>query len=126
MRTELTPSSAVPVSEIAQDAISGVLATPCAFHVIVVPLSVPLAVPATFSPPAHVALNAPVAEVGDCCVGVQLKSVQLEAGGMMPVDADFHVPTSASNQEPVGLVGVVVLLSYPTHAADEANATASA
>src|SRR3954470_20854342 len=117
MRIELTPSSAVPVSEIAQDAISGVVATPWPVQVIVVPLSVPAAVPETLRPPAHDALNDPEAEVGDCCTGVQLKSVQLEGEGMMPVEADFQVPTSASTPVDVGLLGVVVLLSYPTHAA---------
>jgi hypothetical protein len=71
-----------------------------------------------------VALNDPIADVGDCCVGVHLKSVQLDGEGMMLADADVHVPTSASTDADVGL-GVVVLLSYPTHP-PAATQTASA
>ena len=125
MRIELTPSSAVPVSAIAQDAMSAVVATPCAVQVIVVPLNIPDAVPDSFRPPAQVALNEPCADVADICVGVQLKSAQLDAAGTMLVEADFHVPTSASTPDVVGPLGVVVLLSYPTHAPADANATAS-
>ena len=44
---------------------------------------------------------------------------------MMFVDADFQVPASASTVVDVGLLGVVVLLSYPTHPATVA-ATAQA
>src|SRR5690349_1383329 len=100
------------------------VAVPLACQVIVVPLSVPLAVPATFRPPAHVAVNEPDADVGDCCVGDHTKFVQLDGDGTGLVDADFHVPTNAST-EPVVPVGVVVFDSYPTHPATAA-ATATA
>jgi hypothetical protein len=83
---------------------------------------VPAAVPETLSPPAHVALNDPMAAVGDICVGVHLKFVQLDGGGTTLVDADVQVPTSASTVDVVGLLGVVVLLSYPTHPAAAAHA----
>jgi hypothetical protein len=106
------PSSAVPVSVIAHDEISAVEPVACACQLTVVPLSVPLAVPAKWRPPAHDAVNDPDADVADCCVGVHVKSVQLEADGMTPVDVDFQVPTSESTVA-VGLLGVVVLLSYP-------------
>lgn len=104
----------MPVSVIVHDAISGVEPVACACHLTVVPLSVPLAVPVKRTPPAQDAVNDPEADVPDCCVGVQVKSAQLDGDGMMPVDVDFHVPTSASAVAPdVGLLGVVVLLSYP-------------
>ena len=117
----MTPSSAVPLNDTAHDGMSGVVAMPWAVHVTVVPLSVPAAVPDTFRPPAQVALKAPIAAVGDCCVGVHLKSVQLEGEGMMLVDAEDHEPTSASTDVDEGL-GAVVLLSYPTHPAAAAHA----
>jgi len=110
MRIEFAPSSAVPVSDTAHDGISGVVAIAWPLHVTVVPLSVPPAVPEAFRPPAQDAVNEPTAEVADCCVGVHVKSVQLEGEGMMLVDADFQVPTSASAVV-VGLLGAVVLLS---------------
>lgn len=125
MRIVVAPSSAVPLSEIAHDGISGVVAMPLADHVMVVPLSVPPAVPETVRPPAQVALKAPTAAVADCCVGVHTKFVQLDGDGMMFVDADFQVPASASAVVDVGLLGVVVLVSYPTHPA-AAAATAQA
>ena len=113
-RIEFIPSSAVPVSVMAHDVICGVDPVACACQLIELPLSVPLAVPVKWRPPAHDAANDPAADVGDCCVGVQVKSVQLDADGMMPVDADFHVPTSESTAaDVVGLLGTVVLLSYP-------------
>jgi hypothetical protein len=97
----------------AHEAMSGVEAVPWACQVIVVPLSVPLAVPTACSPPAQVALKEPAAAVADCWLGVHVKSVQLDADGMMFVDADFHVPTSASAVGAAALVGAMVLLSYP-------------
>ena len=125
-RIEFTPSSAVPVSEIAHDGISAVTATPLACHATVVPVSVPDAVPDTFRPPAQVALNDPIADVGDCCVGVHLKSEQLEGEGATLAEAEVQEPTSASTVAVVEL-GMVVLLSYPTHplaATHTANAQA--
>jgi len=106
----LTPSSAVPVSEIAHDGSDTVVAVPFAVHVTVVPVSVPAAVPDTLRSPAQVALNDPIADVGVCCVGVHLKSVQLDGEGMTLAEADVHVPTNASTESDAGL-GVVVLLS---------------
>jgi hypothetical protein len=94
---------------------SGVLATAFAVHATVVPVSVAEAVPATFNPPAQVALNDPIADVGVCCVGVQLKSVQLEGDGSVLAVADFHEPTRPSTVVALGFV-IVVLFSYPTQA----------
>jgi len=124
-RIEFTPSSAVPVSDTLHDGISGVLASPFADHATPPPDTVALAVPDTFRPPAHVALNDPIADVGDCCVGVQLKPVQLDGDGSALADADCHVPTSDSTVPALGLV-TVVLFSYPTHPLTAAQATASA
>ena len=111
----MVPSSAVPVSVIAQDGMSGVEPVACACQLMVLPLRVPLAVPVKCRPPAQDAVNEPAADVGDCCVGFQVKSVQLDGDGMMLVDADFQLPTSESTVafEDVGLLGVVVLLSIP-------------
>jgi len=92
-----------------------VLAIALACQLIVVPFSVPAAVPDTLRPPAQLALNDPIADVGDCCVGVHLKSVQLDGAGMTLADVDCQVPTSAATVLSVGLV-TVVLLSYDTHA----------
>jgi hypothetical protein len=73
---------------------------------------VPLAVPVKWRSPAHDAVNDPEADVADCCVGVHVKSVQLDADGMTPLDVDFQVPIRESTVA-VGPLGVVVLLSYP-------------
>jgi hypothetical protein len=88
------------------------LAVAFAVHVTVVPLSVPAAVPTTFRPPAHDALNDPAAEVGDCWAGVHLKSVQLDGDGSTLAVADCQEPMSAST--PVVELGLVtvVLFSY--------------
>jgi hypothetical protein len=83
--------------------------------VTVVPLSVPAAVPATLRPPGQFALNDPVAEVAVCCVGVQLKLVQLVGDGRTFAVADCHVPISAAMEDALGPV-LVVLLSYDTQA----------
>src|SRR3954463_9603437 len=95
MRIEFVPSSAVPVSVIAQGLPPVSVAVPFAAHMIVLPVSVPDAAPATFSPPARVALNEPIALVAVCCVGFHLKSTQVDGEGMMLLDADAHVPMSA-------------------------------
>ncbi len=115
---ESAPSSAVPVRAIAQDGLFCAVEVPVACQVIAVPLIVPLAVPATFNPPAQVALNEPDAEVGVCCVGVHTKLVQVDGEGTGLKVADCHFPTSDSTDGfvAVGVVGMVVFDSYPTHA----------
>src|SRR6185436_1342949 len=119
MRIEFVPSSAVPVSVIAHAGAPVSVAVPSAPHVIVLPDSVPDAVPATFSPPA------PVALVAVCSVGFHLKSTHVEGEGITPLDAEAHVPMRAL-MVAVPLVGAVTvdLCSNPTHPA-AASATAT-
>jgi hypothetical protein len=89
-------------------------------------LSVPDAVPATFRLPAQVALNDPMADVGVCCVGVHLKSVQLDGDGTTLLDTDCQVPRSASRADAgVGPV-LVCLLSYEQPLAATHRASAQA
>ena len=109
---------------IAQLGKSPAVAVPLADHATVDPVSVPAAVPCTFSPPAQFALNEPFAVVDVCSVAFHLKSVHVEAAGIVLDVADAHVPMSAATPVELGLV-IVVLFSMPTQAADAA-ATASA
>jgi hypothetical protein len=51
-----------------------------------------------------------MAAVGVCCVGVHLKSVQLDGDGTTLLDVDCHVPTSAATADEGAVL--VVLLSY--------------
>ena len=87
---------------------SGAVAFAFAAHVITVPLSVPVAVPVNFRPPAHDALNDPSAEFPVCFVGFHLKSVHVDAAGMTLVVSDVQVPSSEAT--PVELGPVVVVL----------------
>ena len=92
MRIVSVPSSAVPVSEIAHDGRSGAVAVPCADQSIVPDgLSVPCAVPASFSVLAQVAVKFPRAVVAVCSVTVHLKSVQLLGVGMMVDDVQTPI-----------------------------------
>src|SRR6185436_8098207 len=125
MRIEFVPSSAVPVSVIAHAGAPVSVAVPSASHEMVLPDSVPDAVPATFRLPAHVALNEPLALVAVCSVGFHLKSTHVEGEGITPLDAEAHVPMRAL-MVAVPLVGPVTvdLCSNPTHPA-AASATAT-
>src|SRR6476646_6908922 len=105
---EFTPSSAVPFKVIAQLGSDGAVAFPAALHVMVEPLSVPSAVPASFKSPAHVALNEPFADVGVSSVAFHLKSAHDEADGITPAVADAHVPMRAATVVPLGPVTVVL------------------
>ena len=96
----------MPVNEIGQDGRSGAVAVPVPDHVIVVPLSVPCAVPDTFNVPEHVALNDPLALLPVCSVTFQWKSVHDEGDGMMLLED--HAPISALTPEAVGPVSVLV------------------
>jgi hypothetical protein len=120
MRIESTPSSAVPASRIWHDDSSAVVALAFAAHEITVPLNVPVAVPDTFRPPAHVALNDPFADVAVCSDGVHLKSVHEDGAGMTLALADAHVPISDDTLVEVG-VRVLLLskLMQPLSAATE-------
>jgi len=98
-RMESVPSSAVPVSEIAQgDCGSGdPVAVPVALQATVVPVSVPLAVPANATP-LQVALNDPAALVAVWLVAIHLKFVHVLGSGMIvPLASctDCQVPASA-------------------------------
>ena len=85
-----------------------------AAQVIVLPLRVPDAVPATFKSPAQFALNEPFADVGVCSVGFHLKSAHVDAAGMTLADAEDQLPINAATVE-LGPVAVVDdLLEYPT------------
>lgn len=107
MRIESVPSSAVPVSAIGQDGRSGAVAVPFPDQVIVVaPVSVPSAVPDTFSVPAHVALNEPFALFDVCSVTFQWKFVHDEGDGTM--ELDVHAPIKALTPDPLGPVSVLV------------------
>src|SRR3954470_5929959 len=100
MRIEFAPSSAVPVNVIAHGVeLPGSVAVPFAPHATVVPVSVPDAVPATLRPPAHVALNEPLAVVAVCSVGCHWKSTHVDGDGIAPPDVEAHVPISASAVE---------------------------
>jgi len=99
--------------------IDGVVAVPAALHVTVVPMSEPIADPDTFKSPGQVALNEPLALVAVCSVGVHLKSVQLDAVGIMLASAvDCQLPIiDATVLAADGAVGTVVLFSNPTQPA---------
>ena len=56
-RTESIPISAVPVSEMAHDGRRAAVAVPCALQLIMDPLRLPCAVPASLKSFAQVALN---------------------------------------------------------------------
>jgi len=62
------PSSAVPLNDTAHDGRSAAVAVPLPDQLTVVPVRVPCAVPATFNPPAHVALKLPLALLDVCSV----------------------------------------------------------
>ena len=99
MRIVSVPNSAVPVSEIGHDGRSGAVAVPCADQLIVPDgVSVPCAVPASFSDPAQVAVKLPLAVVAVWSVTVHLKSVQVLGVGMMLDD----VQTPMSAPVPIG------------------------
>ena len=88
------PISAVPLSVMGHAGSPGTDAVAAAFHATVDPDKVPLAVPATFKPPAHVALNVPLAVLPVSCVTFHLKSVQALA-----VEArldEVQLPTNAA------------------------------
>src|SRR5215207_4681181 len=78
-----TFSSAVPVRVIVQDVSPGAVALPAALQVRLMGLvSVPWAVPLSFSSPAHVALKFPFAVVAVCSVTSHLKSVHALGDGI--------------------------------------------
>jgi len=112
---EFTPSSAVPFKVIAQLGSDDTVAFPAAVHVMVEPLSVPSAVPASFKSPAQVALNEPFAAVGVSSVAFHLKSEHDVAAGITPAEVDVQLPIRDAMDVPLGLV-TVVLFSYPTQA----------
>ena len=127
---EFAPSSAVPVSMIGHDpSVPVIVPRPFAVQSIVVaPVSVPDAVPATFRPPAQVALNEPLAVVAVCSVAVHLKSVHVDAAGIAPADAvaEVHLPIKEVTPVPVGPVVVVLCskLVQPTTPTQAARAQA--
>src|SRR5574339_184162 len=115
--------SAVPVSVMAHDGRPGAAAVPCAVQLIAEPTRKARAVPVTWRLPAHVALNAPLALLPDCSVTSHLKSVHVEAAGMML--PDVQLPTSALRPEALG--PTVLSRSNPRQpAAPTADARASA
>jgi len=89
-----TCSSAVPVRVIAHDVRPGAVALPLALQVrLEALLSDPCAVPVSFSSPAHVAENAPLAVVAVCSETFHLKSEQAPGEGMrLP---DVQLPANA-------------------------------
>ena len=98
-----------------------------AVHVIVLPVSVPDAVPATFRLPAQVALNEPFAVVAVCSVAFHLKSVQVEPAGItLDAVAEVQDPIRALTPDEVGAVVVLVCskLVQPATATQTAMAQA--
>ena len=73
-----------------------------AFHVTLLPDSVPFAVPATCRLPAHVAVNVPDAVLPLCSVTFQRKFVQVVGDGSAA--DDVQLPRSAAVPVGVGLV----------------------
>jgi hypothetical protein len=86
---------------------------PCADHVTVDPLNVPLADPETFTSPGQVALNVPLALLAVICVTVHRKSAH--APGAVTALDDVHVPASAAAPPDEG--PTVRCGSDPLHAA---------
>jgi len=103
----------VPESTTAHVGCAGVAAFALADQLIDAPLSVPVAVPATFRSPAHDALNEPFAEFAVCSVGFHLKSVHVDGAGIRLALTDAQLPIRAATLVELGAVEVV-LLEYPT------------
>ena len=113
-------SSAVPVSEMAQDVRPGAVAFPCALQEIVDGVCItPCAMPETFRSPAQVALNVPFAVVAVFSDTFHLKSVHVLGVGIRLEEVQF--PNSALVPATVGLVGVL-LWSKPVQPTADAAA----
>jgi len=100
------------------DGSPGALAFPAALPLIVPPFSVPSATPFSFSAPAQVALNEPLALVDVCSVTSHLKSVHVLGDGTM-FDED-QLPTSDLMSLADGPVNVL-FRSYPKQPAAAAD-----
>ena len=83
------------------------------------PLSVPLAFPLSFSWPAHVAPNAPLADVSVCSVTFHVKSVHVLGEGMIDVEVQLPLRAPRPLDE-----GARVLLCSKSRQADVAAAIA--
>src|SRR5688500_7083767 len=89
---ESVPIVAVPVSLMAQDVSPGAVALPSALQAIAAAdVNAPSAVPVNFRSPAHVAVNAPFADVPVCSLTFHLKSVQVLGVGIKVDEVQFPI-----------------------------------
>ena len=102
------------------------MAEPLARHSSVAPVSVPVPVPETFTPPGHVAENVPDPEVGVTLVIVQVMSRQASAERGAAVLDEVQVPPSALDPPELATVDGAVAWLVADPAPPHPDATTAA